>query len=173
MGTLFYLASAEGGFGLHFDIFEANLVNLTIILGAMFVFGRKLLSNILNERQSKIEAMINDAQAQAQTASAALAEAQQNLELAKVNADKIREQAKVDAEQARLDILAKGEREVEKLKATAAADLTSEQERAIAQLRKRVTALALAQVESRLQERLDDAPLQEQLLDRSIAQIGG
>ncbi|MEM8640113.1 MAG: F0F1 ATP synthase subunit B [Cyanobacteria bacterium P01_G01_bin.54] len=173
MGIFFYLASAEGGFGLSFDIFEANLINLSIILVAMFVFGRRLLSNILSERQAKIEAEIAAAEGQANEAAVALADAQQSLAQAKVEAGKIREQAQVSAERAKSDVLAKGRAEVEKLKAVAAADLSSEQDRAIAELRKRVTALALAKVESRLNERLGDDSMQEQLLNRTIAQLGG
>ena len=64
------------------------------------------------------------------------------------------------------------EKEVERLKATAAADLNSEQERAIAQLRERVVAMALEQAESRMGDVLDDDK-QRQLIDRSIAQLGG
>ena len=52
------------------------------------------------------------------------------------------------------------------------ADLNSEQERAIAQLRERVVAMALEQAESRMGDVLDDDK-QRQLIDRSIAQLGG
>lgn len=173
MGIFFYLASAEGGFGLNFDIFEANLVNLSIILVAMFVFGKRLLTDILSERRTKIEAAISEAETQASDAAAALADAQQSLAQAQAEAQQIREQAQVSAERAKAEVLAKGKAEVEKLKATAAADLSSEQDRAIAELRKRVTTLSLAQVESRLKARLDDTDLQEALLNRTIAQLEG
>ena len=67
--------------------------------------------------------------------------------------------------------MAKGEKEVERLKSSAAADLNSEQERAIAQLRSRAVAMALEKVESRMGEILNDDK-QRQLIDRSIARIG-
>ncbi len=34
--------AAEGGFGLNLDLFETNLVNLAILVGILFYFGRKL-----------------------------------------------------------------------------------------------------------------------------------
>ncbi|MGB0561984.1 MAG: F0F1 ATP synthase subunit B [Spirulinaceae cyanobacterium] len=173
MGTLLYLATAEAGFGLNLNILETNLLNLAIVLGLLVVFGRRLLSNILSERRAKIEGTIAEAEAKASQAAASLAEAQQNLAQAQAQARTIREQAIVTAEQAKSDVLAKGHQEVERLKSSAAADLTAEQERAIAELRQRVTVLALAQVETRLQDRLGDDVMQEQLLNRTIGQIGG
>ncbi len=68
--------------------------------------------------------------------------------------------------------MAKAQQDVERLKQTAAADLNTEQERAIAQLRQRVATLALQRVESQLKGGIaDDA--QQSLIDRSIAQLGG
>lgn len=61
---------------------------------------------------------------------------------------------------------------MERMRAGANRDTQSEQDRAIAELRQRVTQLALERVESRLQEILDDSA-QTQLIDRSIEQLGG
>jgi len=58
------LAEAEGhgGFGLNFDVLEANLINLTILIGVLFYFGRKVVGNILSERRANIEAAIKEAE---------------------------------------------------------------------------------------------------------------
>jgi F-type H+-transporting ATPase subunit b len=62
--------------------------------------------------------------------------------------------------------------DVERLRETAAKDLEVEQARAIAQLRQQVVALAIQRVEGQLVDRLD-AVAQQQLIDRSIAMLGG
>jgi len=47
MGTFLLLAAEaheaaeKGGFGINFDIFEANLINLAILIGVLIYFGRK------------------------------------------------------------------------------------------------------------------------------------
>jgi len=57
------------------------------------------------------------------------------------------------------------------MKQTAAADLNTERDKAISQLRQRVVAQALDKVESQLRGGIaDDA--QHTLVDRSIAQLG-
>lgn len=164
-------AEAGSGFGFNFDIIEANLINLGIILVLLKVYGGKVLGNILSERRAKIEAEIKAAEARAKESKEALATAQKNLKQAQDNAVQIRSEAEANAEKAKEAVLAKGQKEVERLKASADADLNSEQERAIAQLRSRVVAMALERVESRMGEVLNDDK-QRQLIDRSIAKLG-
>ena len=175
MGTFFLLnaeAGAESGFGFNFDIIETNLINLGIIFVLLIVYGGKVVGNILSERRAKIEAEIKSAEARAKESKDALAVAQKNLKDAQSNAVNIRSEAEKNAEKAKEAILAKGQKEVERLKATAAADLSSEQDRAIAQLKSKVVEMALNKVESRMGEVLNDDK-QRQLVDRSIANIGG
>ena len=174
INTFFLLnaeAGAESGFGFKFDIIEANLVNLAIIFVLLIVYGGKVVGNILSERRAKIEAEIKSAEARANESKNALAKAQKDLKDAQSNAVTIRSEAETNAQKAKEAVLAKGEKEVERLKSSAAADLNSEQERAIAQLRSRAVEMALERVESRMGEVLNDDK-QRQLIDRSIAQIG-
>ncbi len=174
MSTFFLLnaeASAETGFGFKFDIIEANLINLAIVFVLLIVYGGKVVGNILSERRVKIEAEIKSAEARAKESKEALAQAQQNLKQAQDTAVKIRSEAEANAQKAKEAILVKGQEEVERLKSSAAADLNSEQERAIAQLRARVVEMALERAESRMREVLNEDK-QGQLIDRSIARLG-
>lgn len=164
-------AGAESGFGFNFDIIETNLINLGIIFVLLIVYGGKVVGNILSERRAKIEAEIKSADARAKESKDALAVAQKNLQQAQDNAVTIRSEAQANAEKAKEAVLAKGQKEVERLKASADADLNSDRERAIAQLRSRAVEMALKRVESRMGEVLNDDK-QRQLIDSSIANIG-
>lgn len=173
MGFFSYLATAsEGGFHLNFDIFEANLVNLAIIVGLLVVYGRKFISNLLDERKAKIVADLEDAEARAKAAQESLTKAQKDLEQAQLQAVKIRDEAKTSAVKAKEDVLAKGREEIEKLKASAVKELDTEQAKVIVELRQRITQLALEKVESQLRSDLDEST-QSKLVDRSISQLGG
>lgn len=175
MGTVLLLAteaSTEGGFGLNFDILETNLINLSIVIGLLFYFGRGFLGNILGERRSAIEEAIKDAETRQKDAAAALAEQQQKLTQAQAEAERIRSAAEANAIVAKEAILAQAAQEVERMKATAGQELEAERERAIAQLRSTVVSLALAKVEGELKTSLDDNA-QNHLIDRSIALLGG
>jgi len=62
--------------------------------------------------------------------------------------------------------------DIERLQETAAQDVDSERDRAIAQLRQQVAAMAMQKVESQIGSYLNDSA-QNQLIDRSIAMLGG
>ena len=168
------LAEAEGhgGFGLNFDILEANLINLAILIGVLFYFGRKVVGNILSERRANIEAAIKEAEQRQREAEKALSEAKQQLAQGQAEAERIRKAAEENAEKAREAILAKVVVDIERLQETAAQDVDSERDRAIAQLRQQVAAMAMQRVESQIGSYLNDSA-QNQLIDRSIAMLGG
>lgn len=185
MGTLLFLAAEagaiandfseaaeEGGFGLNFNILDTNLINLAIILGVLFYFGRGFLGKILSERREKIETAIQDAEKRKKDAAAALADQQQKLAQAQTEAGRIRAAGEESAKKAKEAVLAQTEQDIQRIKAAAAQDLNSQQERIIAELRQRVVALALEQTESRLKSDLNENT-QQQLIDRSIAMLGG
>ncbi len=176
MGTFLFLAEAhsevESGFGLNLDILDANLINLALLLGILFYYGKPIVGNILQERRSKIAAQIEEVEAKQKQAAATLAEEQEKLKQAEATAAKIRSEAETQAQKAKESILAQGEKEVERLKAMAGQDLSSEEQRAIAELKKQVASLAIERVESQLSRILDDSA-QGKLIDRSIAQLGG
>jgi F-type H+-transporting ATPase subunit b len=178
VGTLSFLATEaaqaveSGGFGLNLNLFETNLINLGLLIGVLFYFGRKVLGNILGERRSRIEQEVRDAEKRQKDAAAALADAQQKLAKAQAEAEKIRAAAEESAKAAKEAILAQAAKDVERLKETAAKDLDTARERAIAELRERVAAMAIQRVESQLGNYLDDSA-QQHLIDRSIAILGG
>lgn len=182
MSTFSFLATAaaelaaeggsEGGLGLNFDLLETNLINLVIIIGVLFFFGRKFLGKTLTERRSNIEQAIQDAEHRQKDAAASLADAQQKLAQAQAEAERIRANAEENAQTARAAILEQAAKDVEAVRKTATQDLNADRERAIAELRERVAAMAMQRVESQLQDHLDDSA-QQQLIDRSIALLGG
>jgi len=65
---------AEGGFALKFDIFEANLVNLTILVGGLYKLLSEALSESLSERQQKILGAIQESEEKLQEATTRLTE---------------------------------------------------------------------------------------------------
>ena len=173
--TLLFLAAnseVESGFGLNFDILETNLINLALLVGILIYFGKPVLTNILSERSSKIAEQIKAVEQKKKQAEITLAKEQKKLEEAQTLAAKIRSDATANAQKARETILAQGEKEVQRLQEMAGKDLSSEQEKAIAQLRERVVALALEKARSSIGDVLNEEA-QRKLIDSSIAKLGG
>lgn len=165
-------SGAESGFGLNFDVLETNLVNLVIIIGVLFYFGRKVVGKTLSDRREKIETAIKSAEQRAKEAATALNEQQQKMAQAQAEAERILAAAAENARVAKENILAAAAQDIERMRETATQDLNSERERAIAQIRASVVAQALQKVESQLSAGIGDSA-QQQLIDRSIALLGG
>mgnify|MGYP001817624070 CR=1 FL=1 len=164
-------AAEESGFGFEFDVLEANIINLVIVIFVLVYFGRAFLGKILGERRVRLETAITDAEQRKQKAAAALAEQQQKLAQAQVEAKKILATAETNAAAAKVEILAQADRDIERLQASAAQDLSSQQDRIMLELKQRIAALALEKAEAELPERLDD-DTQQRLIDRSISSLG-
>ena len=119
MGNFLFLATAAtaaaetGGISLNSDLIEANLFNLVLVLIFVFVFGRKLLTEILTERRLAIETAIQDTEARQKQAISALEVAKKNLAQAQTEAENIRKTAVTSAENARAEIAAKAVADIE------------------------------------------------------------
>lgn len=179
MGFWFWLApivaeveAGSEGFGLNFNILETNLVNLAVVVGLVVYFGRSSLGKTLSERRSKIEAELSEVEARVREASVALEKQQKLVAEAKQEAERLLVEARQNAQKARDSIMAKAAEDVARMRATAAQDLTAEQERVIAELRQQAVELALRQAEQQLPQLLN-ADVQHRLIDRSLAMIGG
>ncbi|NJK29213.1 MAG: F0F1 ATP synthase subunit B, partial [Acaryochloris sp. SU_5_25] len=78
------------------------------------------------------------------------------------------------AGKAKEQILAEARQEIQRIRESGSQDATASQERAIAELRQRVTAMALEKVEADLRHQLtDNESAQRKLIDQSIALLGG
>jgi len=173
MDMSWLLATAEeGGLGLNLNILETNLINLVIVITVLIYFGRKFLGKTLSGRQAAIEQAISDAEERRSKAAAELAEQQQNLAQAQKKAKDILAQAEETAAKAKATILAQADADVERMKATAAQDLSSQEVKVMRELQQRIAELAIAKAEAELPGRLD-AGIQQQLVDSSIALLEG
>ncbi len=163
---------AHEGFGINADILETNVINLAIVIGVLVYFGRGVVGNLMATRRATIEEAITEAESAQAAAAKALEAQQQKLAQAQAEAERIVAEARVSAERTREAILAKSAQDVQRMREDASKDLAAEQDRAIAQLRRRAAVAAIEQVTSQLQSRLS-AEQQHQLIDRSLSLIQG
>lgn len=165
-------AEGEALIGFHFDFLESNILNLAILIGVLVFYGRKVVGNILSERRNQIAEAIQEAEGKQRKAAEALAKEKENLAQAQKEAERIQQAATERAKTLRTEIEEQSKRDIARLKETAAADLSSEQERVMAQLKKQIAEQAIAQAESQLKAQVDNNT-QQRLIDRSITRLGG
>ena len=156
---------------LSVDIFETNVINITILLGGIIYLGSNALSASLSERQQKILGAIQEAEERLQQAVARLAESEKQLEQAQIVIDSIKTDSQKTAMQVKSAILNDGKAEIERLTASAKSQVSTVEAKVRKQISDYVVALALKRVTLQLEGKLN-SNLQQQILDRNISNLG-
>jgi F-type H+-transporting ATPase subunit b len=165
------ILASHGGFGLNLNLFETNIINLAIVIFALYKFLPNFLGGILERRRAGILADLKDAEERLAAATSSLAQAQSDLAAAQQKADQIRADGKARAEAIRLDSEMRTIEEMARLKQGATADLNAEAARVSNQLRREAARLAIEKALATLPGKLDDKA-QAQLVNQSIQNLG-
>ena len=172
-----FLNQTLDGFSTHLavsfnpDIFESNVINLTILVGGIFYLGSNALSESLSERQEKIMGAIKEAEERLEQATVRLAEGEKQLEQAQLVIESINKDAETTARNVKSSILTDGKTEIERLTSTAKAQIGTIEARVRKQISEYVVTLALKRVTLQLEGKLN-SNLQQQILDRNISKLG-
>ena len=165
------LFAHHGGFGLNFNLFETNLINLVIVIGVLTWFLRGFLGGILDRRRQAILADLSDAEERLSTARSAVAKAQQELQAAQQKAQQIRADGVARAQSVRQESERRTIEEMARLKEDASADLNAEAARVSDLLRREAARQAIQKALASLPAKLDDG-VQARLIDQSINTLG-
>ena len=166
----FSIQIAEGGVSLNFDIFEANLVNLVLLDGGLFYLLSGALSESLSERQQKILGAIQESEEKLEEATTRLTEGETKLAQAQIVIDSIQKEAVETAANVKSSILTDGKSEIERLTATAKAQIGTIEARVRKQISDYVATLALQRITAQLEGKLNSS-LQQQIIDRNISKL--
>lgn len=165
------LLASHSGFGLNFNPFETNIINLVIVIAGLVWFLKGFLGGILERRRSAILTDLNDAEERLAAATTRLAAAQKDLAEAQVRADSIRSEGQARAEAIRLESEKRTVEEMARIRLDSASDLDAEAARVSGQLRREAARLAIEKALAALPGKLD-ANAQAKLIDQSIQSLG-
>ena len=83
---------SDEGVSLNLDIFEANLINITLLAGGLFYLLSGALSESLSERQQKILGAIQESEEKLQEATTRLTEGETKLAQAQIVIESIQKE---------------------------------------------------------------------------------
>jgi len=155
---------------LNTDIFETNLINITILAGGLYYLLSGALSESLSERQQRILGSIKESEERLQEATTRLTESETQLAQAQIVIESIQKDAEVTANQVKSSILTDGKSEIERLTATAKAQIGTIEARVRKQIADYVATLALQRITMQLEGKLNKG-LQQQIIDRNISKL--
>ncbi len=165
------LILASEGFGLNLNLFETNIINLSVVIFGLYKFLPGFVGKILERRRAAILSDLKDAEERLIQANNSLSKAKEELASAKQKADKIRNDCKARAESIRLESEKKTVEEMARIKQGAASDLNAEAARVTTQLRKEAAQLAIDKALAILPTKLD-SKTQDNFLKQSIKNMG-
>ena len=166
----FSIQFADGGVSLNLDIFEANLVNIALLVGGLYYLLSGVLAESLSERQQKILGAIQESEEKLEEATTRLTEGETKLAQAQIVIESIQKDAEQTAAQVKSSILTDCKSEIERLTAAAKAQITTIEFRVRKQISDYVGTLALQRITAQLEGKLNSS-LQKQIIDRNISKL--
>jgi F-type H+-transporting ATPase subunit b len=161
---------SDQGVTLNTDIFEANLINLIILVGGLFYLLSGALSESLSERQQKIIGALQESEERLQEATKRLSDSEAQLAQAQLAIESIEKDAQVTASQVKSTILTDGKAEIERLTSAAKSQIGTIEARVRKQISDYVVTLALKRITMQLEGKLNSG-LQQQIIDRNISKL--
>jgi len=165
------LILATQGFGLNLNLFETNIINLSVVIFGLYKFLPNFLGGMLERRRAAILSDLKDAETRLEEATKVLAQAKKELASAEQKAVQIRTDCKARAEAIRLESEKRTVEEMARIKEGAASDLNAEASRVTSQLRREAARLAIEKALETLPGKLDERA-QAKFLSQSIKNMG-
>ncbi|MUH60066.1 F0F1 ATP synthase subunit B [Bifidobacterium canis] len=148
-----------------------SLIILIIVAAFFYKFFLPRFQSIFDERTAKIEGGLAKAEQAQKDAEEAKKKYQAQLSTARVEASKIRDDARAEASHIIADARSRAESEAAQITANAERSLESQQQKAMVNLRGEVGSLATTLATKILGSELKDTDVQSQMIDNMLADM--
>jgi F-type H+-transporting ATPase subunit b len=142
----------ENGFGLNTNIFETNLLNLTVVVGIVVTFVGDAFRRILDRRRRTILSALQDAEKTAAETQIRLDDAKKSVDRARVRAQEIRIQALRTIERENIVRQQQLEKDLQRLQEAGRQAIQLEYQRTVRSITQKVAKMVLAAAERTLRD---------------------
>jgi F-type H+-transporting ATPase subunit b len=142
------------GFGLNTNLFETNLLNLSVVIAIVVTVVGDAFSEILAQRQKRVMSALQDADRKSQDAQKRWEDAEKSIKAARLRAQDIRRQAIQAVEQENRKAKEQLEIDLQRLRERGEQAIKLEYRRTVQIINKKVVTLALITAESTLRTTL-------------------
>jgi len=142
----------ENGFGLNTNIFETNLLNLTVVVGIVVTFVGDAFRRILDRRRRTILSALQDAEKTAAETQIRLDDAKKSVDRARVRAQEIRIQALRTIERENIVRQQQLEKDLQRLQEAGREAIQLEYQRTVRSITQKVAKMVLAAAERTLRD---------------------
>jgi len=159
------------GFGINTNVLETNVINLSVVIGVLFVVGKDVLTSLLDERKQKIVQSLEDVETRYKQAQQKLEEANLELSTAVEKAKEIRTQSSTTASQSFALADKRAEAEILRLEGTKTSTLSVEKQKLVGEMRELLTKEALEKALVTLKQERSGTLLQKRFIDNLLSDV--
>ncbi len=157
--------------GIDGRILLAQFINFSILIWVLWRYAYKPVFRILEERKSKVEQGLDDAEKAALSLKEAEAESKKIILEARQEAIKVLEQAQLKGEERQQEIIKKAELEIGAIMEKERAKVIAEKANSLTELKTEVSNLVMIALQKFLEDNLDDKKDQE-LVAKIVSNLG-
>ena len=142
-------------FHIDWKIIIAQIINFAVVFTVLYIFALKPLSKLMSERSEKISKGVNDAKTNAELLTKTKAEYDAVLSRARVEADKIFQSGKKEAETQKILMLEEAKKEVTGTIENGKKALEAEKVKMVEEAKKEIILLAMQATEKLISSKQD------------------
>jgi len=142
-------------FHLDYKIILAQIINFGVVFTVLYIYAIKPLGKIMKERSEKIEKGVDDAKSNAEILNKTKTEYEKVLTKARIEADKIFQDGKKEAEIKKVEMLEKAKDEVSVMIENGKKTLENEKTKMLSGTKEEITSLAVKIAEKLIAGKVD------------------
>ncbi|MFC1663452.1 F0F1 ATP synthase subunit B [Patescibacteria group bacterium] len=158
------------GLGLDWKILLAQVVNFFVLLFILYKFAYKPLTKMMRERSAKIDKSLKEAKQIGQNLKASEDNHEKTMRQARKEAQELMNKAKVDGEKIKEEMTVKAKVEVEKIVGHAHTEIAQAKDNMISEAKEELGSMVIGASESILREKLD-TKADKELIDKAINKV--
>jgi F-type H+-transporting ATPase subunit b len=165
-----FLISTEKGFKINTDIFETNIINLSIVIGLLVYYGRTALIEAIKNHKNTILKNIQEAENKFKEAEESLLAAKKNFEISKNKAEEIKKQGKIISHETLKNMLDGIDEDIKRFKKINLSTIKLEEEKSINEICLKLTNLSLSAAIEKINKKLNSS-YQKKIISQTIEKL--
>lgn len=167
---MFDFISNAKGFGINYDIYETNILNLSVVIAVLIYYGRIVLVDLVNNHKSIVLKNLEEAEARIKEAEKNLSSAQKNFDMANLKSIEIAKQGSLLSSQTAKTLLENIEKDIQRLQLTSLSIVNFEQEKSITEVCQKLTDFSFKLAVEILNKRLN-SNVQKKIFSQNIDKL--
>lgn len=168
--NIFTFIANSKGFGINTDLFETNVLNLSVVVGTLIYYGKIALGDLIKNRKETVVKNLKELENKVKESEEILALAKANLETAKIKSEQIRQQGTNLSIQTSKSILYAIEEDIKRLRNVNLSTIKMEEKKSLSEVCQKLSSFAFKKAGEIINKRLN-SKFHRKLVSKNIEKL--